>query len=92
MIKHLEQSKTPSTRDQTTIKNGKKLVKALFYIAISLTLYAFFLYLGEKRMEYKNKFSFIPFLMGKPECRNATGSHKNASHMTYLKNAFKFRI
>ena len=40
----------------------------------------------------KNKFSLVQFLLGKPECRNTTGSYKNASHMTYLKNAFNISI
>ena len=53
MIKHLEKSKDQSRKNQSNIKTGKKLIKALFYIAVSLTVYAFFLYLGEKRMEYK---------------------------------------
>ena len=92
MIKHLEKSKDQSRKNQSNIKTGKKLIKALFYIAVSLTVYAFFLYLGEKRMEYKNKFSLVQFLLGKPECRNTTGSYKNASHMTYLKNAFNISI
>ena len=30
----------------------------------------FILYLGEKKIEYKDKFNYITFIFGKPSCTN----------------------
>lgn len=40
----------------------------LFGVVIFLLLIGFLVYYGEKKHEYKNKFNFITFLFGKPNC------------------------
>jgi hypothetical protein len=40
----------------------------LFGVVIFLLLIGFLVYYGEKKYEYKNKFNFITFLFGKPNC------------------------
>jgi hypothetical protein len=49
----------------------------------SITIYfllflGFFIYLGQKKLEYKNKFDYITFLFGKIECQNTTPSSSNS--------------
>jgi hypothetical protein len=40
----------------------------LFGLVILLLVIGFLVYYGEKKYEYKNKFNFITFLFGKPNC------------------------
>jgi hypothetical protein len=46
------------------IKNGATVLFALS------SLIGFLVYMGEKKIEYKKKFSFLTFLFGKSKCRN----------------------
>ena len=42
----------------------------IFIIVIILIIIGFLIYLGEKKLEYKNKFNFLVFLFGKTQCSN----------------------
>lgn len=74
--------KTYITQESNDIdKNNKKeledfyekitiLNNTLFTIVILLIIIGFIIYMNEKKLEYKNKFNFITFLFGKPECKS----------------------
>lgn len=45
-------------------------VHDLLYIFFALsTIVGFFVYMGEKKIEYKNKFDYFTFIFGKPSCK-----------------------
>lgn len=55
-----------------------------FFIIIGiLILIGFIIYLGEKKFEYKNKFSYLTFIFGKPICTNI-------DYKESLVNSFKY--
>ena len=43
--------------------------KVLIVIFFVLLICGFLIYMGEKKIEYKNKFNFITFFFGKPSCK-----------------------
>lgn len=40
---------------------------SIFFIISSIV--GFLVYMGEKKIEYKNKFDYLTFIFGKPSCR-----------------------
>jgi len=61
--------------------------KYLILLSIITTVIGFLVYMGAKKLEYKKKFNYIDFILGKPRCRYLTPHH----HMGYFKlliNAF----
>jgi len=44
----------------------EKVLTVIFFI---LLICGFLIYMGEKKIEYKNKFNFITFFFGKPSCK-----------------------
>jgi preprotein translocase subunit SecG len=58
----------------------------LFAIIIILIIIGFLVYLGEKKFQYKNKFDFLIFLFGKPNCSNIP---EKINISNSLKYAFK---
>ena len=44
--------------------------KILFLIFLISLIMGFIVYLGQKKIEYKNKFDYLIFLFGKPSCKN----------------------
>jgi len=44
----------------------EKILSVIFFI---LLICGFLIYMGEKKIEYKNKFNFITFFFGKPSCK-----------------------
>ena len=62
------------------IQNIVNVQTILFNSAVVLTIAGFFIYMGEKKFEYKNKFSYLTFIFGKSQCRNYTlrGSISNS--------------
>jgi len=59
--------------------------KTISIIGIILTLSGFLIYMGEKKYEYKNKFSYVTFLLGNAKCVNKT---KNKNIMNSIKHVF----
>lgn len=53
--------------------------KALMVIFGICTTIGFFVYMGEKKLEYKNDFNYVTFLFGKGECR------KNSPTVSFTK-------
>lgn len=47
-----------------------KIKNILIIITLILIFIGFFVYLGQKKYEYKNKFSYVTFLFGTYKCKN----------------------
>lgn len=52
-------------------------------IAYTLLIFGFIIYLGQKKIEYKKKFSYIVFLLGKSECINFSPKTNYVSGMLH---------
>jgi hypothetical protein len=65
------------------IKNIERIIFIIFFIVLVL---GFTVYMGEKKIEYKNKFSYITFIFGKPSCR---GKSPEVKYLEAFKSAFK---
>ena len=65
------------------IKNIEKIIFLIFFIVLVL---GFIIYMGEKKIEYKNKFSYITFIFGKPSCR---GKSPEVKYLEAFTSAFK---
>ena len=68
-----------------THQNIVHIQKTISIIGLILTLSGFLIYMGEKKYEYKNKFSYITFLLGNSSCVNKT---ENKNIMNSLKHVF----
>jgi hypothetical protein len=60
-------------------KNWRKLNNGISIIG-------FMIYMGRKKYEYKNNFSYLTFIFGKVECK---GTISNIDYSTLLKHVFK---
>lgn len=54
------------------IKNYDYQTIIIYIITIFITIIGVLLYMGEKKLEYKNKFDYITFFMGKVICKEKT--------------------
>jgi hypothetical protein len=75
--------------EKIAIQNNNKINNYLYIqtslttVSIILTIFGFFVYLGEKKMEYKKKFNYITFIFGAQSCRGIT---KNKNTLNSLKH------
>ena len=65
------------------IKNIEKIIFLIFFIVLVL---GFIIYMGEKKIEYKDKFKYITFIFGKPSCR---GKSPEVKYLEAFTSAFK---
>ena len=65
-----EEGKELNIFEKYVLKNYQYLQTSLIILCIPIILFGFITYLGNKKREYKEKFSFIHFFLGKPECKN----------------------
>tara|TARA_Y100000361_G_C11160674_1_gene347087 strand:+ start:4166 stop:4834 length:669 start_codon:yes stop_codon:yes gene_type:complete len=79
--------KMPTQDITETIDTIKTVQWYLFFISIPITIFGFILYLGEKKIEYKNNFTYSKFLFGKPTCINH--SPESIGIMRTIEAAFK---
>ena len=68
------------------IQNFDNITTILYFFIIIITTIGVILYMGEKKIEYKKKFSYITFFLGKPACKN---SSPTINIFEGLKYAFK---
>jgi hypothetical protein len=86
--KELVEDENSNILNDNKMLNDKNIVyiqKTISIIGIILTISGFLIYMGEKKYEYKNKFSYITFLLGNSSCVNKTG---NKNIMNSLKHIF----
>tara|TARA_Y100000022_G_C13219317_1_gene361534 strand:- start:472 stop:1059 length:588 start_codon:yes stop_codon:yes gene_type:complete len=61
--------------------------KYLTIVSLISTVIGFLIYMGAKKIEYKKKFNYFDFILGKPRCRHLT-PHHNMGYFKLLLNAF----
>ena len=62
-----------------------KIIKGIEYYIIAATLFGFFVYMGQKKFEYKSKFNYMEFLFGHVMCKHDS---PNLSIFKSLKHVF----
>lgn len=60
-----------SEKIKMVIKNINYYLYILFFVTLVL---GFIIYMGEKKIEYKDKFKYVTFIFGKPSCRGKSPS------------------
>lgn len=84
----------PTESDQTITQEKNTLYDIDFYknvayylnfTTIAFTIFGFTLYLGEKKYEYKSRFSYLKFMFGRAKCRSYS---PNLSYLNAIKYAF----
>jgi len=78
-------TKKPNLETEKNIKYITYIQNILFIIMCVFMIIGFMTYLGEKKYEYKDKFNFITFIFGKPDC---TFSHKKINIKNSIIHAF----
>jgi len=68
------------------IQTIETIIDYLYKAFFVFTILGVTLYLGEKKIEYKNKFSYITFIFGKMSCKHAS---PNVPFLQALKSAFQ---
>lgn len=69
-----------------TLKNQLEMINQinnyLIYIIVIIIIIGFIIYMGEKKIEYKDKFSYFTFIFGKPSCRGKSPDTKYVEAFT----------
>jgi hypothetical protein len=63
-----------------------KINNGISIVVFILIFFGFMIYMGRKKYEYKNNFSYLTFIFGKVECK---GTISNIDYSTSLKHVFK---
>ena len=63
-----------------------KINNGISIVVFILIFFGFMIYMGRKKYEYKNNFSYLTFIFGKVECK---GTISNIDYSTSLKHLFK---
>jgi hypothetical protein len=69
-------------------KKMKEAQKYLILINCIIIVLGFLIYLGRKKMEYKDSFNFGTFLVGKPNCSGNRDAGAALSPVEALQKAF----
>jgi hypothetical protein len=67
-----------------TIENIQVGKKILSYFSLVVTLIGFIIYLGEKKLEYGNEFSYLTFILGNPKCKGYTPNYSVSNNIKGL--------
>ena len=73
-----EDKKIEEKTKEEYLKNLSMIKNVISITTYFLLFLGFFIYLGQKKLEYKNKFDYITFLFGKIECKNTTPAESNS--------------
>ena len=89
-IIHIIKEKEKENKDEKNdtlekINNYEYIMYVLYILIIIITILGVILYMGEKKIEYKNSFKYITFFFGKPSCK---GKSPNVNLFKSLKYAF----
>jgi uncharacterized membrane protein YiaA len=81
---------TASNEELEKLEKTKNLIIKInngLSIAVFILIFiGFMIYMGRKKYEYKNNFSYLTFIFGKVECK---GTISNIDYSTSLKHVFK---
>lgn len=72
LLKIVKDEKDENEKKRLTYTLEKIIIASntIFIIIIFLIICGFLIYLGEKKIEYKDKFNYLTFILGKPYCGN----------------------
>jgi len=73
-------------QDSPVLKNLKNIEKICYILFFVITISGFIIYMGEKKIEYKDKFSYQTFIFGKPTCK---GNSPKTKYVESFISAFK---
>jgi hypothetical protein len=76
-----------SKKQKKFLLNYKKINTIFNYIIFIILIIGFISYMGEKKYEYKSKFSYIDFILGLQKC---SFSKSNISFINSIKYLFKY--
>ena len=77
---------TDTYQDSPVLKNIKNIEKICYILFFVIAITGFIVYMGEKKIEYKDKFSYKTFIFGKPTCR---GKSPTTNYVESFLSAFK---
>jgi Na+/H+ antiporter NhaC len=81
---------TTSNEELEKLEKTKNLIikinNGISIVVFILIFIGFMIYMGRKKYEYKNNFSYLTFIFGKVECK---GTISNIDFSTSLKHVFK---
>jgi len=69
---------------KNNINNIDYIIKILSYMSIILIIIGLLSYMGQKKYEYKNKFNYIKFFLGKPSCKGKSPRLSFIKSFSYL--------
>jgi len=72
--------------NEEILKYTLNIEKIIYYIFFIVLIIGFIIYMGEKKIEYKNKFSYFTFIFGKPSCK---GKSPDVKYIEAFSSAFK---
>lgn len=75
--------------EQATKDNIQKVEQILLALNTIVIILGFLIYLGDKKIEYKEKFDPVLFIFGKPECKGNGNGGNIHDIWTSLTKAFK---
>jgi len=78
-------SKEDNEKNKQFLELIIKINKFLFVLFMIVIIIGFIIYIGEKKIEYKNKFNFITFIFGKVKCKDKS---PNVNYIKALNAAF----
>lgn len=81
---HLTSNSKTETSEQD-IKNNKLLTRVLSGLLVVMMTFGFLLYMGAKKLEFKQRFEYLKFIFGKPVC---TKTPMRVGYIKSLKAAF----
>lgn len=76
------ESKKMNEKTKNILRKIRSSLKFLFFVFLII---GFILYMGEKKIEYKDKFNYITFIFGKPVCRDIS---PKLQYKKLIKSAF----
>ena len=71
-----------------TNKNISNIQKLIYIVTIVLTVIGTLIYLGRKKLEYKEQFNYYNFIIGNPNCKFKTIKDTH-SYIKLFKHAFQ---
>lgn len=81
----LKNKKNKTQEDLNRINILNIYEKYILYVIIFLTIFGFIIYVGEKKLEYEDKFDWSTFLVGHINCNNTRS--KIINKLNYFKRA-----
>ena len=84
-LKNKLEDEKDNDEHENKLKLFTKIDNIVIYILIVVIILGVIIYIGEKKIEYKDKFDYITFVFGKPSCK---GKSPNTKYLESFSAAF----